>query len=178
MKLIALLMLFTSSVWAKNLNYSYNQQSTLSGSWAEVVSLVAENISHFEVQRCKVLDSYFTDIGDFKNCCLNPRQCEKSSTFELMPKLILKDRFLIAGQWRGQISFDKIKAQINSNRPFIIRFKSFDKQYVALIEGYESNGDLHMIDPLEEKVITVSYDTLRLDGYKNSSWIGSYTIGY
>jgi len=177
MKILAFLLLFSSSLFAKNLDYSYNQQNSIAWSWAEVISLIAENFSPYEIKRCELLSVYYADRNIVKHCCYAPQTCQTTNDLDEMTE-VLRYRFQLAGQWRSNITFEKIKYNVDIGRPVIAHFVTQNKSRVTLIQGYESNGDLYLLDPMSDQSVKISYDTLKSQGYQGLSWFQTYSIGY
>lgn len=127
---------------SKLLSVPYFSQQTLEWCWAAAIQMVTAYYGR-PVQQCQTLSVFLG--GD---CCNSPQFCVVGAP---SMQTIQQGLYSLAGLQSqyvpSPISFDAVKAEIAAGRPVIIGYRGSSGGHVVVINGYDRNGNISILDP-------------------------------
>lgn len=167
-------LLFSTSLWAKELKVPFHQQHTQVWCWAATIAMVGEYMTGQKAEDCEVLSAYDRALGGSGICCQNPQPCNRTGQVQEM-KNIMGNLYKLSGYHHLRpLSFDELKKEIDNERPMIAALQTNFSGHVIVIIGYSSPNKVIVLDPISGRH-EVSYQQI-IANFQTGYWSQTLTV--
>jgi|GEM_PF-3507739 hypothetical protein len=169
-----LILMFSVSSQANELDVQFHPQHTLVWCWAATIAMVGEYMTGQPSEDCGVLSAYDLALGGPGTCCFFPQPCNRTGQVQEM-KNILGNLYHLSGfHYTRALSYGELRNQIDNECPIIAALQTNFSGHVVVIIGYELPNRVIVLDPMSGRH-EVLYQQL-LANFQTGYWRQTLTV--